>query len=97
MPIIGPMRLGPPLSSSSRRNNHYCKAATWDSVYLQGISDMEGWQSFTARLDRYAWVNLHAYNKHGTFEVRLHNATLDGEKVCNWIKATYPLYRRRAE
>jgi hypothetical protein len=73
--------------SSSRRSNHYCKAATWDSVDLHGISDMEGWQSFTARLDRYAWVNLHAYNKHGTFEVRLHNATLDGEKVCNWIKA----------
>jgi hypothetical protein len=24
---------------------------------------------------------------HRTFEIRLHSATLDGNKVCNWIKA----------
>ena len=36
---------------------------------------------------RYNWINLEAYAKFTTFEVRLHQGTCDEDEVCNWIKA----------
>jgi hypothetical protein len=42
---------------------------------------------YFADSQRREWINFAAYAKHKTFEVRLHNGTLDAEKVCNWVKA----------
>jgi hypothetical protein len=36
---------------------------------------------------RYVWVNWASYNKHGTVEVRSHEATIDGRAVINWARA----------
>ena len=36
--------------------------------------------------DRYAAVNLTAYEKHKTIEVRLHSSTTDFNKIINWAK-----------
>jgi len=73
--------------NESRRNNHYCKSVPWDRSSLEALEDGDDWRRFSYNTDRYTWINLNAYSKHGTFEVRLHTATLDGDKVCNWIKA----------
>ena len=35
---------------------------------------------------KYAFVNLAAYNKHKTIEVRGHSGTINAEKILNWIK-----------
>lgn len=71
----------------SRRENHYCAAAGWGKADLAVIHDQDAWRAFAGSQDRYVWINLRAFAEHGSFEVRLHTATLDGEKVCNWIKA----------
>ena len=35
---------------------------------------------------KYAFINLAAYNKHKTIEVRGHSGTINAEKILNWIK-----------
>lgn len=36
--------------------------------------------------DRYAFVNLAAYRKYKTIEIRGHSGTIEAEKILNWIK-----------
>lgn len=57
------------LLPKSRRENQYC---------VNNINDFETGQ-------RYSFVNLQAYNRHKTIEVRAHSGTLDAEKILNWI------------
>lgn len=35
---------------------------------------------------KYAFVNLAAYNKHKTMEIRGHSGTINADKILNWIK-----------
>jgi hypothetical protein len=56
---------------ASRRNNMYCDKT---------INTLTGYS------DRYAFVNLQAYPKHKTIEVRGHSGTLNASKILNWIK-----------
>jgi hypothetical protein len=79
-----------------RRENHYCREHCWTTLDLDEISDFEGWNRFAKggtwnyrsdATDRYAWINVKAYARHGTLEVRLHTATLEQGKICNWVKA----------
>lgn len=35
---------------------------------------------------KYAFINLAAYNKHKTIEVRGHSGTINAEKILNWIR-----------
>ncbi len=53
----------------SRRNNRYCNTT---------INDMR-------RGERYSFVNLQAYEKYQTLEIRGHSATLRADKILNWI------------
>lgn len=62
------------LLPSERRDSHYCS---------QDINQIPGYGYHT---NRYAFVNLHAYPKHGTIEVRAHAGTIDADKILNWIK-----------
>ena len=74
----------------NRRSNHYCRPHTWGRDDLDKIVDSDDWRHFVNcgdASDRYHWVNLNAYGRHRTIEIRLHTATLDGDKVCNWVKA----------
>jgi len=73
--------------NSSRRDNHYCKKVQWGRNDLETLTNDYAWRKFSCETDRYVWCNLNAHYKHGTFEIRLHTATLDEEKVCNWVKA----------
>ena len=36
--------------------------------------------------DRYAFINLTAYRKYRTLEVRAHSGTINADKILNWIK-----------
>ncbi len=56
----------------SRRDNEFCSD--------QDMSKLEGYDT------RYAFVNLQAYKKHRTIEVRGHAGTINAKKILNWIK-----------
>lgn len=71
----------------NRRENSFCGAVHWDATRLAAIADLDDFREFVNYQDRYCWFNVAAYRRHKTFEVRLHTATLDAEKVCNWVKA----------
>jgi len=68
---------------SERHNNRYCHASNTDVSDLVGITNM---RDFSYTRHRYEWLNFAAYHVHSTFEVRLHESTLDGNQVCNWIR-----------
>lgn len=54
----------------NRRTNSYCKP----------VQDCDGdWES-----DRYTALNIAAFHKHRTFEVRMHHGTLNREKITTW-------------
>lgn len=84
---------------SERRNNKYCRAVRWNVSDLNAIGTEEEFNGFcdgqsrfeypndSGDCGRYRWINVMAYTEHGTFELRLHSATVNGEKVCNWVKA----------
>jgi Putative amidoligase enzyme len=55
---------------SGRRNSQYCREPI----------------SYFDASDRYTFVNLTAYRKHHTIEVRAHAGTLNANKILNWIR-----------
>jgi hypothetical protein len=70
-----------------RDDNQYCHRTRWD---LDDLHDHAG--TFVRFIldntnGRYEWLNLRAYTTHTTLEVRLHHASVDGEEICNWVKA----------
>ena len=42
---------------------------------------------FCDRQNRYMWFNIQSLERHGTFEIRLHEGTLASKVICNWVKA----------
>lgn len=69
---------------NSRIFNSMCKHNKADLSAIYAIDD---WQNFSRFQTRYEWINFAAYSVHGTFEVRLHEGTLDSREICNWIRA----------
>ena len=60
------------MTSESRRHNQYCKRT-------KSLSD------YNWKYDRYATLNIAAFEKYNTYEFRLHQGTLDSNKIKNWI------------
>ncbi len=58
------------LLPKSRRTNYFCEK---DINTLSPVAS------------RYAFVNMQAYNKYKTIEVRGHSGTLNASKILNWI------------
>lgn len=69
---------------SRRVGNHYC-ARSYGSV--TSLDDTPRFATYAMRQNRYEWLNLNAYSKFRTFEIRLHHGSIDGEEICNWIRA----------
>jgi hypothetical protein len=69
---------------SSRIDNTFCQASRADCGQVHRTKYFE---DFADNQSRCEWINFQAYNKHRTFEVRLHEGTLDAQRICNWIKA----------
>jgi hypothetical protein len=59
------------LLPKSRRESKYC---------LTSINDFHG-----SNESRYSFVNMQAYSKYKTIEVRGHSGTLNANKILNWI------------
>jgi hypothetical protein len=64
----------------SRHSNTFCTQTEYT------INDLKSGNLPTYH-SRYSWFNVNAYNIHHTFEVRLHEGTLDATTVKNWTKA----------
>jgi len=61
----------------------YCTPIRW-KPYQVFSKDV---RNFGRDQSRYQWLNLAACERHNTIEIRIHEGTLDGDAICNWIKA----------
>ena len=68
------------------KNCGYCRKPSYIRRHIQDI-DPGAFADFCEGTDRYSLCNLQAYTKFGTYEIRLHQGTIHGMEVCNWIKA----------
>jgi hypothetical protein len=62
----------------------YCGASKTTCAKVYGA---KWFDEFAENQHRYEWINFQAFNKHRTLEVRIHEGTLDANRICNWIKA----------
>ncbi len=70
-----------------RINSSYC-SGTYDGIdWIKGLGTCDAWRRRSYARGRYYWVNWAAYKRHNTLEVRMHEGTVDGRKVRNWIRA----------
>lgn len=72
----------------TRRHSQYCKR--FDEDFFENYY-MVADKSFRAmagcgRLSRKYWANVKAYARHQTLELRHHSATLNYEKIENWVR-----------
>ena len=68
----------------NRVGGRYCHGS---HASISEIYNISNFTNFAWNQTRYEWVNFVAYSVHSTFEVRLHQGTLDANEVCNWVKA----------
>jgi len=69
--------------SNTRANNNHCGPSNTNSAEIYKITN---WDNFARHQRRYEWISFNAFAVHSTFEIRLHDATLDAEEVCNWVR-----------
>jgi Putative amidoligase enzyme len=72
---------------SGRRSNSYCHPNVQNGRVYWDVATIKDCGGKPDVSTRYVWLNWCAYDAHSTVEVRNHQGTLDGEEVCNWIKA----------
>ena len=63
---------------------NYCHPLTWTG---DRMATEYHFREFCRDQNRYCWMNLQSFVRHGTIEIRLHEGTLDSKRICNWIKA----------
>jgi len=62
------------VTSISRRGNHFCRSIDNSRTY-----------EIAKGMGRYNTLNVTAYDKHQTFEIRLHQSTLEPTNIKNWV------------
>ena len=67
-----------------RHNYHYCYNLSWGARDAASCSRKSDLCDLGGRSD---WLNMTAYHKHTTFEIRLLQGTCNGQKLRNWTKA----------
>lgn len=73
--------------SDARKRNYYCAKHTYTDADLISHGSFRDWCHFASHGSRYDWCNWYAWLMHKTVELRHHTATLNGNKICNWVKA----------
>jgi Putative amidoligase enzyme len=75
--------------ADERIHNSYCHPTTWSAGDLEEAYNRgEDFYQYAKDLDtRFCWLNLRAYLKHGTIEIRLHQGTLDYAEITHWVRA----------
>lgn len=90
----------------SRRmgSNNYCKALrsrfasiTDGFAAIDQAGDLRRLASLLEGMDRYHTLNLTAFWRHGTVEVRHHSGTIEAEKILHWVSLTQCLVLRAIE
>lgn len=69
-----------------RVTSHWSGQHDYTAADAKVIRSKASMQRFAQR-DRYEWANFSAYNKFGTVELRIHEATHSAADVVNWIMA----------
>jgi hypothetical protein len=64
-----------------RLHSEYCE----DFMTAESVEQTDDLYEFFCRQDRYNYMNVQAYNQHGTFENRLHEGTFDSQAIKSWI------------
>jgi hypothetical protein len=73
------------LVDSFRANDcGYCRPADFNRASLERADDMHDWCD---NWNRYSLCNLNAYPKFGSYEIRLHQGSVNAREICNWVKA----------
>jgi hypothetical protein len=76
------------LINSFRANDcQYCTAPRYNRRQLEAISNAEEFETFCYNSNRYSSLNVQAYTKFGTYEIRSYQGTVDATEICNWVKA----------
>jgi len=61
----------------------YCSSLDFTSDDIENASD---WFNFCSYRNRYSGINLNAYARYGTYEIRLHQGSLDSRAITSWIR-----------
>lgn len=79
----------------TRYNNHYCQRKlkdyllhSFENIPVEKCKLIE----YAGYHDRYMALNIASLARHGTIEVRLHNGTLNSDKIIQWIKLITAIY-----
>ena len=67
---------------SRRSDNSMCGSPQYS---CEDIRTYEHIEDFAENRDRFEFVNWRAYIRHGSFEVRLYQGSLNAREMCNWI------------
>lgn len=64
-----------------RADNTFCRKFGWNCSGVRSWDDIVRY----TQDNRYRWVNVCSFDKHGTIEVRLHGGTLDAQAITDWV------------
>lgn len=73
------------LLPKDRRENKFCQTVI-NTTKTECINCHKLSCNCHVQPHKYAFINLAAWNKHKTMEIRGHSGTLNAEKILNWIK-----------
>jgi hypothetical protein len=71
------------LVDESRWSNFFCGNSSFETNDIEGLTSFT---RFARQQTRYEWFNVAAYTKFKTFEIRLHQGSINAEQICNWIR-----------
>lgn len=83
------------LVAPNRRDNGYCYSSSVNVKDLDLFTSLEGLVKYDDDLERHTSINLLAYKKHKTIEVRLHEGTIDTQEIVNWCRYLTHIVDRR--
>lgn len=72
--------------SENRDRNSFCSPLEYGLSCITEIHNATDWDYFVGQRDRFDFINWRSYFTHSSVEIRLHDATLSADKICNWIK-----------
>lgn len=64
---------------------------------IEACTNLEDVRRLASRISRYRNLNVAAYGRHGTIEMRQHQGTVNAEKVLTWVRLGQALIQAAAE
>lgn len=72
-----------------------CPVSRIESSYCNFTHDYQAWNGRYSG-DRFVGVNRESYNRHKTFEIRIHSGTLNATKIINWVNVLLKVTKTKA-